>query len=167
MKNPFGLMAVLALALALCSAGCSVKQPNIETYDSKTILPDNTGYLIFATHSSNPSLKLEFLSGVKSYITPEFAAGHQYQMMLLPAGEYRLVAVYADNTQFTPSKASRFKGWDFHVEDNKINYAGEMYVRGNSLNRYVNANAIMKILQNNYPDLLEEHEMVYTGAALN
>lgn len=152
-------LSLLLLAFCLMVSGCSSLTPNVREYDGVTPLGPDEGYVIFGAISSNPKLKFEFTRGLQSYVTQSFVAGLDYHMMILPSGDYRLSSIYANTVQFSPDRASRYHGWDFHVEPGKINYFGEMVLRGNSGSKRYQLDEIKRYVSENFPMLAAKYEI--------
>ncbi|GAB4194443.1 MAG: hypothetical protein Tsb002_25950 [Wenzhouxiangellaceae bacterium] len=150
----------LIICCCLLLAACSTLEPNIAAYNDNQSLAANEGYLVFGTYSSNPSIQIEFNSGLKTFLTPAFPAGAQHQVMVLPAGDYRLTALYAGAVQFKADHASSFHGWEFAIQPGKINYFGELQLDGNNMRMYYNFKGIQQITAMKYPQLAEQYAFV-------
>ena len=152
-----------AILVSFFLSACSGLESNVREYDEVTPLANNEGYVIFGVVSSNPSLKFEFANSLNSYVSPAFIAGVDHHMMVLPEGDYRLSSIYAKTAQFLPGRASRYHGWDFAVQAGKINYFGEMVLKGNDISKYYNLDAIQRMVEKDYPALAKQYEVVESG----
>lgn len=158
--SKFALLAAV-LYFSLCSVVWAAE--DVLEYVPGQTLPPEHGYLIMGMHSPNPAVTLRFKSGFKAYATEDFPAGHQYKLLILPEGKYRLEALFVGGLKFTMANASNFHDWAFEIEPGKVNYMGEVLLDGNNIQRWVNGETILKVVNLTYPDLPEDMELVYTG----
>ena len=157
------ILFVKIVLIGFLLSACSGLESNVREYDEVTPLASNEGYVIFGVVSSNPSLKFEFANNLSSYVSPAFVAGVDHYMMVLPEGDYRLSSIYAKTAQFLPGRASRYHGWDFAVQAGKINYFGEMVLKGNDISKYYNLDAIQRMVDKEFPALAKQYAVVESG----
>jgi len=135
-------------------------------FDPSQPLPEGSGLLLFGTHSPNPAVSIRFKSGMKSFKTSEFPAGHQYKLLILPEGEYSVESLYVQGIKYTMLNKSYFKGWSFEVRGGKLNYMGEAVLDGNDIQRWVNTETAAKVLDRLFPEAAKQFDVTYTGEDL-
>lgn len=145
---------ILIAALTVVAAGCKTMAPTFA--DSEELQPDH-GWLALSVTSPNPSISLLLTSGGKGYQTVPFPYGHHWEIMQLPAGDYKLTAFYAGsgNLRFDYTQPGMRDHFSFKIEPGNINYFGSLRLSGNSPQLYFDADDLARELEDRYPELVD------------
>ena len=163
------LRIILLTCISLFLIGCaqsvtSIKQDKTKTLDAKK------GYLLIGVETTL-DLHNILLTGEKriQFTKQDLKAGSNYILVDIPAGKYQISDVKFGRYM----KLELVNGyWDFEVKANKINYIGNLKIKGDHWFGWVSQASVilnnrsttaLTFLGHKFPMLLKAHPLQYGG----
>lgn len=120
----------LVLLVVLIGSGCA---SHLNQYELGQALTPGNGWLVISTTSPNPEVRFEIEGTEGFYKTPVFAQGNNLKSMQLPAGEYRISAVFDRAAKWHIVDAESIGDFGFKVAPGTATMVGEISFNGDSI----------------------------------
>ena len=124
------LKRLIPLLFALLSAlGCA--NARLIAADGPLDLKPNQGILVVHVDSDFPIRRLRFNTGVTA--ASDLSTGEYVALVVVPAGSYRWTTIevpMGDSDNYYRFRMRRDSDWSFKVEAGRINYPGQIIVKG-------------------------------------
>ncbi|AOT07807.1 hypothetical protein [Pseudoalteromonas luteoviolacea] len=162
-------MKFLLIFLLFFLGGCATNVESIKD-DKDILVNESSGYILLGI-DSNVRLKSIQIEGPKNIrITrQDLAAGSNYILLALQAGEYRLTRI--EFSQYYRAYVDDQEYWTFTIKEGEINYGGDIELRTQMFARSLryhmelinNSSLALAFLKAQFPTILASKAIVYGG----
>lgn len=153
----------LSFSLLLCS--CANTVTNLP--DAKHQRAQNSGYVLLPVFRNINVHEISITGPTNFQISKsDLIEQERYMLIELPAGNYR----YDDIVIYKYFIEHDFDAdlWDFNVQPNAINYIGHLKIKNLGFLRVHleiqnNSSVALEYLEENYPQLMSQYPLIYSG----
>jgi hypothetical protein len=168
MREVFSKRSIPLLLALLSALGCANVQPIAA--DGPLALKSNQGILAIHVDSDFPIRRLRFNTGIT--VARDLSRGEYVALVVVPAGSYRWTTIEVpmrNSDAYYRFRMRRDSDWRFKVEAGRINYPGQVIVKGsertllrsNSLYAWTKNRPALALerIRATYPSLLTQYPL--------
>jgi hypothetical protein len=137
MSEVFAKRLISLLFALLLAMGCA--SARLIAADGPLVLKPNQGILVVHVDSDFPIRRLRFDSVITA--ASDLGTGEYVALAVVPAGDYHWTTIevpISDGVYFYRFRMRRDSNWNFKVEAGRINYPGQIIVRGSARSLFRN-----------------------------